>query len=136
MKEKKYENERGMIPLERYYQPEIETASREQIKAWQDERLVKQVQHVWDNVPYYRKKMEEKGVTPDDVKSVDDLHKLPFLTKDDLRIADALQEIPAVQEIIFREHYAEIYLEHDLPEETIRQAIEGCGAYRVMKIDR
>ena len=50
-----------MIPLERYYQPEIETASREQIKAWQDERLVKQVQHVWDNVPYYRKKMEEKG---------------------------------------------------------------------------
>ena len=59
MKEKKYENERGMIPLERYYQPEIETASREQIKAWQAERLVKQVQHVWDNVPYYRKKMEE-----------------------------------------------------------------------------
>ena len=56
--------------------------------------------------------------------------------EDDLRIADALQEIPSVQEIIFREHYAEIYLEHDLPEETIRQAIEGCGAYRVMKIDR
>ena len=50
--------------MAKYYQPEIETASREQIKAWQDERLVKQVQHVWDNVPYYRKKMEEKGVTP------------------------------------------------------------------------
>ena len=74
MKEKKYENERGMIPLERYYQPEIETASREQIKAWQDERLVKQVKHVWDNVPYYRKKMEEKGVTPADIKGRDDLH--------------------------------------------------------------
>ena len=44
-----------------YYQPEIETASREQILAWQNERLVKQVKHVWDNVPYYRKKMEEKG---------------------------------------------------------------------------
>ena len=43
--------------------------------------------------------------------------------EDDLRIAAALQEIPAVQEIIFREHYAEIYLEHDLPEETIRQEI-------------
>ena len=70
-----------------YYQPEIETASREQILAWQNERLVKQVKHVWDNVPYYRKKMEEKGVTPDDVKSVDDLHKLPFLTKADLRDA-------------------------------------------------
>ena len=73
--------------MKRYYQPEIETASQEQIRAWQDERLVKQVKHVWDNVPYYRKKMEEKGVTPDDIKSVADLHKLPFLTKDDLREA-------------------------------------------------
>ena len=73
--------------MERYYQPEIETAPREQIKAWQDERLVKQVQHVWDNVPYYRKKMEAKGVTPEDIKSVDDLHKLPFVTKADLREA-------------------------------------------------
>ena len=73
--------------MERYYQPEIECASREQILAWQNERLVKQVRHVWDSVPYYRKKMEEKGVTPDDVKSVEDLHKLPFLTKDDLREA-------------------------------------------------
>ena len=70
-----------------YFQPEIETASRGQILAWQNERLVKQVQHVWDNVPYYRKKMEEKGVTPEDIKGVEDLHKLPFLTKDDLREA-------------------------------------------------
>ena len=46
--------------MERYYQKEIETASREQILAWQNERLVKQVRHVWDNVPYYRAKMEEK----------------------------------------------------------------------------
>ena len=73
--------------MERYYQPEIECASREQIKAWQDERLVKQVQHVWDNVPYYRKKMEAKGLTPADIKGVDDLHKLPFVTKADLREA-------------------------------------------------
>jgi phenylacetate-CoA ligase len=70
-----------------YYQPEIETASREQILAWQNERLVKQVQHVWDNVPYYRKKMEEKGLTPADIQGVDDLKKLPFLSKDDLRDA-------------------------------------------------
>ena len=73
--------------MKRYYQPEIETASREQIRAWQDERLVAQVKHVWNNVPYYRKKMEEKGVTPDDIKSTSDLYKLPFLTKDDLREA-------------------------------------------------
>ncbi len=69
----------------KYFQPEIETASYEQIKAWQDERLVQQVRRVWDNVPYYRGKMEAKGLTPDDIKGRDDLHKLPFLTKDDLR---------------------------------------------------
>lgn len=73
--------------MERYYQPEIETASQEQIRALQDERLVKQIRHVWDHMPYYRKKMEEKGLTPDDIRSVDDLYKLPFLTKDDLRTA-------------------------------------------------
>lgn len=73
--------------MEKYYQKEIECASPERIRELQDERLVKQVKHVWDNVPYYRKKMEEKGVTPDDIKGVDDLHKLPFLSKADLRDA-------------------------------------------------
>jgi len=73
--------------MSNYYQPEIETASREQILAWQNERLVEQVRYVWENVPYYRNKMEEKGLTPDDIKGVADLHKLPFITKDDLREA-------------------------------------------------
>lgn len=53
----------------------------------QSERLVKQVKHVWDNVPYYKKLMEEKGVTPDDIHGIEDLHKLPFLSKADLREA-------------------------------------------------
>ncbi|MBQ9930808.1 MAG: phenylacetate--CoA ligase, partial [Firmicutes bacterium] len=73
--------------MQKYYQPEIECASQEQIKAWQDERLVETVRRVYENVPYYRAKMEEKGVTPDDIKSRDDLYKLPFITKDDLRDA-------------------------------------------------
>jgi len=73
--------------MERYYQPEIECASQEQLRAWQDERLMKQVRNVWDNVSYYRKKMEEKGLTPDDIQGVADLHKLPFVTKADLREA-------------------------------------------------
>jgi len=59
----------------------------EQLRQMQSERLVKQVKHVWDNVPYYRAKMQEKGLTPDDVKGIEDLHKLPFLKKDDLREA-------------------------------------------------
>ena len=70
-----------------YYQPEIECASREQIRAWQDERLVRQVQHVWEHVPSYRNLMEQKGLEPGDIRSTEDLHKLPFLTKDDLREA-------------------------------------------------
>ena len=70
-----------------YYQKDIETASYEEIRAIQNERLVKTVQHVYKNNTYYKKLMDEKGVTPDDIKSADDLHKLPFLTKDDLREA-------------------------------------------------
>ena len=73
--------------MSQYYQPEIETMPYEQMRELQNERLRKQVQHVWNDVPYYRQKMEEKGVTPDDIQTVDDLHKLPFLTKADLRDA-------------------------------------------------
>jgi len=72
---------------ENYYQPEIECASVETIKALQDERLVKQVKHVYENVPYYRDLMDKKGVKPEDIKSTEDLHKLPFITKADLRDA-------------------------------------------------
>ena len=70
-----------------YYQPEIECASLEEMRAIQNEKLVKQVKHVYDNVEYYRNLMDEKGVKPEDIKSIDDLHKLPFLTKADLRDA-------------------------------------------------
>ncbi|MCR4577317.1 MAG: phenylacetate--CoA ligase [Clostridiales bacterium] len=73
--------------MERYYQPEIETAPREEMIRLQTERLIKQVKHVWDCVPYYRKKMEDKGVAPEDIKCLDDLKKLPFLSKADLREA-------------------------------------------------
>ena len=73
--------------MQNYFQPEIETASPEQIKAWQDTRLVETVKRVYENVPYYRNLMEKKGVTPQDIRSRDDLYKLPFLTKDDLREA-------------------------------------------------
>ena len=70
-----------------YYQPEIETASREEILAIQNEKIVKQVKHVYDNVKYYRDLMDAKGVKPEDIQSVDDIKKLPFLTKADLREA-------------------------------------------------
>ena len=70
-----------------FFQPEIETASREEILAIQNEKIVKQVKHVYENVKYYRDLMDEKGVKPEDIKGVEDIHKLPFLSKADLREA-------------------------------------------------
>lgn len=63
----------------------IECASRDFMNEIQSERLISTVKRVYHNIPYYRKKMQEKGLTPDDIKSVADLHKLPFTTKTDLR---------------------------------------------------
>ena len=59
----------------------------EDLKKLQSEKLVKQVKHVYDNVPYYRNLMDEKGVKPEDIKGIEDISKLPFLTKADLRDA-------------------------------------------------
>lgn len=68
-----------------YYQHEIETMPLPQLQALQSERLVAQVKHVYDNVEFYRKKMDEAGVKPEDIKGIEDLYKLPFINKDDLR---------------------------------------------------
>ena len=124
--------------MTKYYQPEIECASQEQIRAWQDERLVKQVKHVWDNVPYYRAKMEAAGVTPEDIKSVDDLHKLPFLTKDDLRecypyglLAKPLEECVRIQSTsgTTGKRVVAFYTQHDIDlwEDCCARAIMAVG---------
>ena len=63
----------------------IETASRDEIAALQLERLKWSVRHTYDNVEPYRKKCQEKGVHPDDLKQLSDLAKFPFMTKTDLR---------------------------------------------------
>ena len=73
--------------MSKYFNEAIETASREELTKIQNERLVATVKRVYENVAPYRKKMEEAGLTPDDIKSIDDLHKLPFVTKSDLRDA-------------------------------------------------
>ena len=73
--------------MSQYYQPAIETASREEIIAIQNEKIVKQVKRVYENVPYYRNLMDQKGVKPEDIRSIDDIKKLPFLSKADLREA-------------------------------------------------
>ena len=67
--------------VEKIRDPKIECMSREDMKALQSEKLVKQVKHVYDNVEYYRNLMDEKGVKPEDIHGIEDLHLLPFLTK-------------------------------------------------------
>ncbi|MDR0670775.1 MAG: phenylacetate--CoA ligase [Oscillospiraceae bacterium] len=71
----------------KYYQQEMECASQDALRTLQSERLARTVRHAYQNVAYYRDLMDKKGVGPDDIRSVDDLPKLPFLTKDDLRDA-------------------------------------------------
>ena len=125
--------------MERYYQPEIECASQEQLRAWQDERLVKQVRNVWDNVPYYRKKMEEKGLTPDDIQGVADLHKLPFVTKADLReaypyglVAKPLKDCVRIQSTsgTTGKRVVAFYTQHDVDlwEDCCARALVAAGA--------
>ena len=121
-----------------YYQPEIETASREKILEIQNEKIVKQVRHVYDNVPYYKKLMDEKGVTPDDIKSVDDIKKLPFLTKADLReaypyglLATDLENCVRIQSTsgTTGKRVVAFYTQHDIDlwEECCARAIVAAG---------
>lgn len=67
------------------YQKEAECMSRDEIKALQSERLVWQVKRMYERVELFRKRMDEKGLKPEDIKGVEDLHKLPFSYKQDLR---------------------------------------------------
>lgn len=68
-----------------YFQPELECASREVLHYIQSKRLRKLVERCYNNVPLYRQRMDEAGILPGDIKDIDDVKKLPFTTKQDLR---------------------------------------------------
>ncbi len=65
---------------------EFETLPREALEALQLKRLKHQIERVYNAVPYYRNKMAEMGVKPSDIKNIQDIRKLPFTTKEDLRL--------------------------------------------------
>ena len=122
----------------RYYQKEIETMPYEELRALQKEKLIKQVRHVYDNVPYYRALMEEKGVTPDDIKELEDISKLPFLTKADLRdaypyglLAKPLSECVRIQSTsgTTGKRVVAFYTQHDVDlwEDCCARAIVAVG---------
>ena len=68
-----------------YYNKEVECMERAEIRAHQIDALKKQVKRVYENVPMYRKRMDDAGVKPEDIKELSDLSKLPFTTKQELR---------------------------------------------------
>jgi phenylacetate-CoA ligase len=124
--------------MEKYWQKEVETASREQILEWQNERLIKTVKRVYDNVEYYRNRMIEAGVTPDDIKSVDDLHKLPFVYKNDLRETYPYGLFAAPMDEVVRLHASSGttgkqvvagYTQHDLDiwSDCVARQLVACG---------
>ena len=122
----------------RYYQKEIETMPVEDIKKLQSEKLVKQVKHVYKNVPYYRDLMDKKGVKPEDIHGIEDLHLLPFLTKADLRdaypyglLAKPLNECVRIQSTsgTTGRRVVAFYTQHDVDlwEDCCARAIVAAG---------
>ena len=69
----------------KYWDEKHECMGREEMRALQSERLVETVKRVYEHQAPYRKKMDEIGLKPEDIKSIDDLTKLPFTVKQDLR---------------------------------------------------
>ncbi|MBQ5838361.1 MAG: phenylacetate--CoA ligase [Clostridia bacterium] len=67
------------------FNPEIECASRDYLRAIQSARLIKMVKNAYENVPFYKAKFDEIGLKPEDIRSIDDITKLPFTVKTDLR---------------------------------------------------
>ena len=113
----------------------------EQIKKLQSEKLVRQVAHVYKNVPYYRDLMDKKGVKPEDIRGIEDIHKLPFIEKSDLRetypygmlavpLADCVR-IQSTSGTTGRRVIA-YYTQHDLDlwEECCARALIAAGADR------
>jgi phenylacetate-CoA ligase len=71
--------------IQRFFEPEIETASRETLIRLQTERVREQVQHAYRNSPFYRRKLDQAGLKPEQIRTLDDVQRLPFTTKDELK---------------------------------------------------
>lgn len=88
----------------KYWDAAKECMSRDELHELQTKRLKKLVKRVYTNVPYYRNKMHEKGIMPEDIKTVEDLEHLPFTTKQDLRETYPFGLFAAPMEEIVRIH--------------------------------
>lgn len=121
-----------------YFEPEIECASRETLREIQSQRLVDMVKRCYDHVPLYRKRMDEMGLKPEDIQSIDDLTKLPFTTKQDLRDTYPFGLVAVPRDDLARVHASSgttgkqtvvAYTENDLDiwARSAARSIVGCG---------
>ena len=121
-----------------YFEPEIECASRETLHQIQSQRLVKMVKRCYEHVPFYKKKFDEIGLRPEDIRSIDDLQKLPFTTKQDLRDTYPFGLIAVPRDDLARVHASSgttgkqtvvAYTQNDLDiwARSAARSIVGCG---------
>lgn len=124
-----------------YFQPEIETMPVDEIKKMQSEKIVRQVKHVYDNVPYYKEQMDKMGVKPSDIHGIEDIKKLPFTSKSDLRDTYPYGFLAAPLSDCVRIHSTSgttgkrviaYYTQHDIDlwEECCARAIVAAGGSR------
>lgn len=125
--------------MERYWNENMECATKDEMKALQSFRLSQTVRRVYNNVPYYRERMEKAGITPDDIHSVEDLKKLPFTMKQDLRDTYPYGLFAVPMEDVVRVHASSGttgkqivvgYTQHDLDvwSECCARALTAAGA--------
>ena len=125
--------------MSNYFQKEFETMPVEEIKKLQNEKFLKQIEHVWNDCPDYRRKMDEAGVTLDDIKSIEDIYKLPFVSKDDLRehypyamLAKPLKDCVRIQSTsgTTGKRVIAYYTQHDIDlwEDCCARALVAAGA--------
>ena len=91
-------------PPSAIWDPEFECMRVEALRELQLERLRKVVRRVWNHVPYYRQKMQVVGVAPSDIRTLEDIRKLPFTTKDDLRLCYPYEAFAVPLEKVVRIH--------------------------------
>ena len=119
----------------------IETASRDEIEALQFHRMKRTLRHVYENAPFHRKRFDEAGVHPEDLKSLKDLSKFPFTTKTDLRDTYPFGMFAVPREELVRIHGSSGttgkpiivgYTQHDIDvwANVVARAIRAAGGHR------
>lgn len=125
--------------MQNYFTPDIETASHDYLRALQSARLIKMVENCYKNVPFYKQKFDEAGILPGDIKSIEDISKLPFTIKQDLRDNYPFGLFAVSKEELVRVHASSGttgkqtvvgYTEHDVSiwSESAARALSAAGA--------